>query len=120
MSDLVRGIPKAYFDLIDQVFEIERKSDLLQESNSINRNVSKIKDLFGNIFSTSSELDTGLSYHNPIGESYNETRTDLEASIAGNSIENLIIKEVIKPIIRFRKGKATIIARKGVVVVASE
>jgi hypothetical protein len=41
------------------------------------------------------ESDGGLVYHNPIGEPYNETRTDIEASISGNSADNLIITEVI-------------------------
>ena len=51
---------------------------------------------------------------------YNETRTDLEASIAGNSAENLIVTEVIKPIIRLRTSSGTTtIVRKGIVVVES-
>jgi hypothetical protein len=113
-------IPKLYIDLIDQIFEIERKAESIREVNSINRNINRMKELFENIFSTTSELDTGLSYYNPIGESYNDTRTDLEASIAGNSTDDLFITEVIKPIIRYRKGNMTIIARKGVVVAESK
>ncbi|MCH3883391.1 hypothetical protein [Tenacibaculum aquimarinum] len=115
---------KPYFELLDQLFEIERKLKNIEESNSISRNLNKMKDIFEtNLFSsstssTSSEI--GFTYHNPIGESYNETRLDLEASIAGNSTENLVIKEVIKPIIRYKSGGSTLIARKGVVVVESK
>ena len=109
---------KPYFELLDQLFEIERKLENIEESNSISRNLNKMKDIFEtNLFSSS---DIGFTYHNPIGEPYNETRLDLEASIAGNSTENLVIKEVIKPIIRRKIGEITLIARKGVVVVESK
>jgi hypothetical protein len=108
-------VPKIYIDLLDQVFELEKKVESLMESNSISRNVSRIKEIFEHL-----EVDGGLIYHNPIGEPYNETRTDIEASIAGNSADNLIISEVIKPIIRYRKGGITLIARKGIVVAESK
>jgi len=112
---------KPYFELLDQLFEIERKLENIEESNSIARNLNKMKDIFEtNLFSISTSSEIGFTYHNPIGESYNETRLDLEASIAGNSTENLIIKEVIKPIIRYKSGGSTLIARKGVVVVESK
>jgi hypothetical protein len=112
---------KSYFELLDQLFEIERKLESIEESNSISRNLNKMKDIFEtNLFSSSTSSEIGFTYHNPIGESYNETRLDVEASIAGNSSENLVIKEVIKPIIRYKSGGSTLIARKGVVVVESK
>jgi hypothetical protein len=112
---------KPYFELLDQLFEIERKVENIEESNSILRNLNKMKDIFEtSLFSKSTSSDIGLIYHNPIGESYNETRSDLEASIAGNSTENLVITEVIKPIIRQKSGESTFIVRKGVVVVESK
>ena len=113
-------IPKPYIDLLDQIFELERKAEAIQETNSLSRNVNRMKEIFSTISSSGSETDAGLTYHNPIGEPYNDTRTDLEASIAGNSAENLFITEVIKPIIRYRTGGINIIARKGVVVVESK
>jgi len=112
---------KSEFELLDQIFEIERKLENIDESNSISRNLNKMKDIFEtNLLSSSTISDIGFTYHNPIGEVYNETRLDLEASIAGNSTENLVIKEVIKPIIRYKNGGSTLIARKGVVVVESK
>lgn len=112
---------KPCFELLDQLFEIERKLENIEESNSIARNLNKMKDIFEtNLFSNSTSSEIGFTYHNPIGEYYNETRLDLEASIAGNSTENLIIKEVIKPIIRYKSDGITLIARKGVVVVESK
>lgn len=111
---------KPYFELIDQLFEVERKLRNINEPNSISRNLNKMKDIFENLLSSSTSSEEGLLYHDPTGEGYNETRLDLEASIAGNSSENLYIKEVIKPIIRYKKGGSTLIARKGVVVVESK
>lgn len=110
------SIPKKYIEILDQVFEIEKKLENINEQNSIDRNVNRIKECFEYLMS-----DGGLIYQNPIGEKYNETRTDLEASIAGNSADNLIITEVIKPIIRLRTNSGvTTIVRKGVVVVESK
>lgn len=111
---------KSYFELLDQLFEIERKVAKIQEENSISRNINKMKDIFENLFTHSSGAYTGFTYHDPIDEQYNETRLDLEASIAGKSTDNLIVIEVIKPIIRYKNGGNTLIARKGVVIVESK
>ena len=111
---------KVFFELLDQLFEVERKLEKIQEENSISRNLNKMKDIYENLGFGLSSSDMGLTYHNPIGEQYNETRLDLEASIAGNSTEDLIVTEVIKPIIRLKNGGSTLIARKGVVVVESK
>lgn len=111
---------KHYFELLDQLFEVERKLDNIQEANSISRNLNKMKDIFENLFSNSSGAHFGFTYHDPIDEQYNETRLDLEASIAGSSSKNLVVTEVVKPIIRYRSGGTTLIARKGVVVVESK
>ena len=68
--------------------------------------------------------DVGLTYHNPLGESYTDTRTDCEATISGTSVENLGIIEVIKPIIfcSYKINENTIkdIAQPAVVIVQSK
>lgn len=94
-------VPQHYLDLVNQVFEIEKKSAALQESNSIGRNVSKMRNLIESEIFQDTHGTVGLSYHNPIGESYSHSRSDCEASIAGAGSENLEIVEVIKPIIFF-------------------
>ncbi len=107
-------IPRQYLILINQLFEVERKLENIKEENSIDRNLKKMKAVF------EADLlpeDAGLTYHNPIGESYDQTRTDVEASIAGNSTKKLKIVEVIKPIIRLNYQGETQIVQKGVVVV---
>ncbi len=120
MADPIK-VTKAYLDILNQVFEIEKKLSVLQESNSIQRNVNKLKEIMENdIVAQGGDDITGFIYHNPIGEDYNITRTDCEASIAGESTEDLQITEVIKPIIRFRNGGANIIVQKAIVVVKAK
>jgi hypothetical protein len=110
-------------DVLNQVFEIEKKSRKLVEENSINRNVRKLRAQFEKGFPLSlpeGAMEVGLTYHDPTGEPYDETRTDCEASIAGESAENLRIVETIKPIIRLQQGGLNLIVQRAVVVVQSE
>lgn len=93
-------IPQAYIDFINQIFEIEKKASNIKEDNSIQRNINRIKGIIAEEFFKSSST-IGLTYHNPLGENYIDTRTDCEANISGTSVENLVIVEVIKPIIYY-------------------
>lgn len=90
--------------IINQVFDIERKS---AQNTAILRHIERIRNTFE---------EMGYQIHNPSGEPYSETRTDCEASIAGSKVENLVVAEVIKPIVR-RQG---VIIQKGVVIVESK
>ncbi len=118
-------IPNIILDFINQLFEIEKKATSIKEENSIYRNINKIKMILEeDLFKDNSKKLIGFSFHNPIGERYNETRTDCEASIAGISVDNLIIVEVIKPIIYCNMINGDkpikIIVQKAVVVVKSK
>ena len=113
-------VPQAYLDLINQIFEIEKKATSIKEDNSIQRNINKINGLLEEGFFK----DVGLTYHNPLGENYTDTRTDCEATISGTGVENLEIIEVIKPIIfySYKENENTfkIIAQPAVVIVQSK
>jgi hypothetical protein len=87
--------------IINQVFDIEKKSST---QNAILRHTERIYIAFDEI---------GFRVQNPQGERYFETRTDCEASIVGPSIENLVVTDVIKPIIHFKDR----IVQKGIVIV---
>ncbi len=108
---------KILLDMLNQIFEIEKKLERIEESNSIGRNLNKLKELFETEIY---QQGSGLTYYNPIGEPYSETRTDCDASIAGESTENLVITDVIKPIIRFKQGGFNHIVQKAVVIVQSQ
>lgn len=90
-------IPKVYIDLVNQIFEIDKKASNLIEENSIKRNINRINTILNEGLFGSDRI--GLSYHNPIGEKYSETRTDCQATISGDSFDDLEIVEVVKPII---------------------
>ena len=116
-------VPQAYLDFMNQIFEIEKKAINLKEDNSIQRNLNKMKGILEEEFFKGSST-IGLTYHNPLGETYSETRTDCEATIAGTDVENLEITEVIKPIIFYayqENGKTLkVIVQPAVVIVQSK
>lgn len=108
---------KPFLLLVNQLFDIENKILKIKESNSISRNMDRCKEILATeIFPD----DQGLFYHNPLGEKYDETRIDCEANISGFHNDNLIIIEVIKPIIYYRLGGSQIIVQKAVVIVQSK
>lgn len=110
-------IPKHILFILNQLFEIENKLKNINESNSIQRNIDRMKGYFETDVLTDGK---GLVYYNPLGESYDETRTDCEASISGNSHENLEIIEVLKPIIYLKYANTQTILQKAVVIVQSK
>jgi hypothetical protein len=116
-------VPQAYLDFMNQIFEIEKKSANLKEENSIQRNLNKMKGILEEEFFKGSST-IGLTYHNPLGESYSDTRTDCEATIAGTGVENLEIIEVIKPIIFYayqeNEKVIKVIVQPAVVIVQSK
>ena len=116
-------VPQAYLDFMNQIFEIEKKAANLKEENSIQRNLNKMKGILEEEFFKGSST-IGLTYHNPIGEAYSDTRTDCEATIAGTGVENLEIIEVIKPIIFYayqeNEKVIKVIVQPAVVIVQSK
>ena len=46
-------VPKLYIDILDQVFEIEKKLAAIEQSNSISRNINRLKDLMASIYELS-------------------------------------------------------------------
>ena len=100
IKKVIVKVPQAYLDFINQIFEIEKKVNNLKEENYIQRNINKMKGIMEEEFFKGSSI-IGLTYHNPLGEDYTDTRTDCEATISGNGVENLKIVEVIKPIIYY-------------------
>jgi hypothetical protein len=96
--------PQYLLRIINQVFDIEKKSS---QNTSILRHTERIKNTFS---------EMGYNIHNPQGEAYSETRTDCDASIAGTQLNNLVVADVIKPIVHHQG----IIIQKGVVIVESK
>ncbi len=97
-----------WIQIINQLFDLEKKLSLLPDNNSLIRHVHRIKR---------SLAEMGYTWHNPAGEAYDETRTDCEASIAGEGWDDLYIQEVIKPIIWKEDYEVKRIVQRAVVIV---
>jgi hypothetical protein len=110
-------ISDATLSLINQVFEIEEKQRMIDQKNSIHRNVRNLKELLEDGF----YKDFGITYHSPLGEAYNETRTDCDLTEnLSDSFEDLVISQVIRPIIRVKQNNTTNIVQRARVVVQSK
>lgn len=90
-------------DVLNQLFELEKKIIQLPENSKYQRHIKRIRERIES---------AGYRYHDPTGEAFNETRTDIEAEIAGNSVSYLTVEEVIKPVIyKMAEGRNLIIQR---------
>ncbi len=93
--------------VLNQLFEIEKKSRKSDGNLNIQRNITRIQEAFEEL---------GLRIYNPDGEKYNELRTDCEASIAGDAGKDLFITDVIKPAILQINDGHPILLQKAVVI----
>jgi hypothetical protein len=104
----VQDFPKWLMTIVNNLYEIERKLTKHGDLVNVARNVERIKEAIA---------VAGLFYEDPLGQPFKETRTDLEASISGTTTENLVVAEVIKPIIRHGPPELSHVVQKGIVVV---
>jgi hypothetical protein len=110
-----REVPKWVLTLMNNLYEVERKLALHGDPGNASRNVEKMKDALSGALG-----DEGLFYEDPMGQSFKETRTDLEATISGANTENLVVVEVIKPIVRIGGVDYSRVVQKGIVLVQSK
>jgi len=103
-------IPRSMLQVLNNLYEIERKLEVHGDPGNAKRNVERIKDAF---------KEQGLFYEDPLGQPFKETRTDLEATISGTGTEDLVVAEVIKPVIRAGQAEFSKVVQKGIVVVQS-
>ena len=90
------------------VFELEKKLPAAQGiSTGVHRNIDRMKVVLE---------EAGLVILNPMGETYTETRTDLEANITGTGKDALQVLDVIKPVIYSNKDGAQSLLQKGIVI----
>ncbi|MFK7920776.1 MAG: hypothetical protein AB8H47_02415 [Bacteroidia bacterium] len=97
--------------LVNQLFDLEKKLNKLEDGQKVQRNLRRMKENL---------QDLGLFFHDPLGERFDETRTDCEASIAGEDSEDLVITEVLKPIIHLKNGPQVQLLQAGLVIVAAK
>jgi hypothetical protein len=75
----------------------------------------KFERNFNRIFSLFEE--EGFICQYPLGEKYNETRTDCEATIIGKESKNMIVSQVIKPVVYKQSAEGLTLVQKGIVLV---
>lgn len=97
--------------IINQVFELDKKTADRPELSSLQRNIDRIKQHFE---------EAGYTILNPLGEPYHETRLDYEASISGDMGAEMEIVNVIKPIVYLSNDGQKSILQKGVVIAAAK
>ena len=121
-------IPKSVLTALNQLYEVEQKLKKQDDTANLRRNVGKMKDAFAEegiptLDAAGRQLNIGLAFEDPMGQPFKETRTDLEATISGSGTENLVVVEVIKPIIRAilkdGAGEFSKVVQRGVVIVES-
>lgn len=103
-------IPKWMLQVLNNVCDIERKLAAADDPMNVRRNIERIKEAFES---------AQFFYEDPMGQDFNETRSDLEVSISGSGTEDLKVVEVIKPVIRVGQRKLSRVVQKGIVVVES-
>lgn len=125
---VVTAIPKSVLTVLNQLYQIEQKLTKLPEASDLRRNIDRMKGAFAEEGLPIHDAGgrpccVGLTYDDPMGQPFKETRTDLDATIAGTGTDNLEVVEVIKPIIRVTvKGGEdgfSRIVQKGIVIVKS-
>ena len=108
MRPLAAEIPKWVQQLLNNLYEVENKIGRSGDPGNAMRNVTKMKEAIAT---------EGVFYEDPFGQSFDETRTDLEVTISGGETDNLRVVEVIKPIIRIGDSSYSRVVQKGIVVV---
>lgn len=104
-------IPRWSLIVLNSLYEIERKLIVHGDLGHAKRNVDRIKEEFE---------QQSLVIEDPLGQLFKETRTDLEATIVGSDTENLVVTEVIKPVIRWVNGPVSRVVQKGIVIVQAK
>jgi hypothetical protein len=104
-------VPKFVLQVLNNLCDIERKLSIHGDSGNAKRNVERIKETLE---------EERVFYEDPMGQSFTETRTDLDATITGEGSDNLKVVEVIKPIIRVGDKSFSRVVQKGIVIVQSD
>ena len=94
--------------VLNNLYEAENKLNRAGDPGNALRNVAQMEEALASAH---------VFYEDPFGQSFVETRTDLEVTISGSETENLRVVEVIKPIIRIGDESYSRVAQKGIVVV---
>ena len=92
--------------ILNNLYQMERV--LTRNPGVAMRYVARMKDAL---------RENGWFFEDPQCQGFSETRSDLEVRIAGESVDDLVVVEVVRPIIRRGDEKRSQVVQKGVVIV---
>lgn len=95
-------------NIINQLYTLEVKTRQLTEKDFYQRRFDRIRELLDEL---------NIHVHDPIGESYEYSRTDCEGIIEGETHQPLVIVEVVKPIIYYKSSDGNRILQQGIVII---
>lgn len=104
---------------LNLLFQARKRLGRIEGTEAADRSIEALEALFAQEFLPAGQ---GFFTHDPTGEKYSDTRTDVQASMSGEATNNLRIVETMKPIISLRAtspdgASTSIIVQQGVVVV---
>ena len=99
---------QSMIQIINQLSDIKQKIVAENLEKKFERNFNRIFSILD---------DEGFICQYPLGEKYNETRTDCEASIVGETSEKMVITQVLKPLIYKRNNNEINLTQKAIVIV---
>lgn len=97
--------------IINRIHNLEDKLRKEEMLSKVTRQMSKIWEEMTSL---------NLIVENPLGEQYDITRSDCEASIAGNETSNMVIVDVIKPVVYLKNNGNNELVQRGVIIVESK
>ena len=97
--------------LINQIAEIRNKITQDNLLPKYERNFNRINSLLE---------DEGFIFRYPVGEKYRESSADCEANIVGPEGSDMVITQVIKPIIYKKDADKVLLVQKGIVIVEKQ
>jgi len=97
---------------LNQMYYLEQRLRREEIPADVHRPVERMREFLS---------DLGFRARVPLGEPFDECRTDCQATVAGATTDGLVIAEVIKPAVwRCESGQETLIQRAVVIVRAAE
>lgn len=98
---------QAVIQLINQVHQLQRKLNRVDETGTTSRQIERIMDIFA---------ESGYLVDNPLGQHYDGTRTDLAVTF-GSRTTGTMITDVLKPVIYRQEEGESKLLQIGVVLI---
>ncbi len=95
-----------WIKMANLVFELEKKAARTESGPALQRTIARMQQVLE---------EAGLLILNPLGETFSETRTDVEATLVGALHDKLSITEVLKPIVYLHEDGKKKLLQRGVV-----